>query len=234
MDRRSVMHSNSHSRRAGRERLARLAAERVVIEAVWPEIDGGRHPVKRVTGDVLEVWADIFSDGHEVLAACICYREAHARKWWEATMRLVDNDRWRGFFRVERNTRYVYTIEAWRDQFATWREDFLKKREAGQDIALELQEGRELVLDAAERRSGFRRIATRLDAARGEAYLEKLLLDADLLERMRSRAPAATRRVIAMNWKSPLTGLPRVSAHGTRCFRARRATMRIVTAASKM
>src|SRR6185312_15441560 len=96
-------------------------------------------------------WADIFCDGHEVLAACICYREARGRKWVEAPMQFVDNDRWRGSFAVERNTRYVYTIEAWRDRFATWREDFLKKRDAGQDIALELIEGRELVQEAAER-----------------------------------------------------------------------------------
>ena len=65
------MASRTPARRAGSERLARLAAERVVIETVWPEIDGGRHPVKRVVGDIVEVWADIFCDGHEVLAACI-------------------------------------------------------------------------------------------------------------------------------------------------------------------
>ncbi len=184
------MDSHSPSSRGGPDRLARLAAERVVIEDVWPEIDGGRHPVKRVVGDVLEVWADIFCDGHEGLAASVCYREARGRKWREAPMESVDNDRWRGSFTVDRNTRYVYTIEAWRDRFATWREDFLKKREAGQDLVLELVEGRELVRDAASRAPrAFGVMVEKLDSAADNAQLEALLLGAGLLERMRHDGP---------------------------------------------
>jgi starch synthase (maltosyl-transferring) len=184
------MPSQSPSNRGGQDRLARLAAERVVIEEVWPEIDGGRHPVKRVVGDELEVWADIFCDGHERLAACICWREVGARKWREAPMQLVNNDRWRGTFTVDRNTRYVYTIEAWRDRFATWREDFLKKRDAGQDIALELLEGRELVHAAAEGAPrSFGSMVKNLDTAADDAQLQALLLDDELLERMRHEGP---------------------------------------------
>ena len=40
------------------------------------EIDGGRTPVKRVVGDVVEVEADIFTDGHDKIAAEILYRAA--------------------------------------------------------------------------------------------------------------------------------------------------------------
>ena len=32
-----------------------------------PVVDGGRYPVKREVGTVLEVCADIFKEGHEVL-----------------------------------------------------------------------------------------------------------------------------------------------------------------------
>ncbi|HEX5487801.1 MAG TPA: maltotransferase domain-containing protein, partial [Rhodanobacteraceae bacterium] len=184
------MPSHSPSTRGSQDRLMRLAAERVVIEGVWPEIESGRHPVKRVVGDVLEIWADIFCDGHEALAACVCWREARGRKWREAPMQLVDNDRWRGTFTVDRNTRYVYTIEAWRDRFATWRADFLKKRDAGQDIALELIEGRELVHAAAKGApSIFGTVVKKLDGAPDDARLEALLLEPALLERMRSNGP---------------------------------------------
>src|SRR5205814_2219540 len=31
---------------------------RILIEDVWPEIDGGRYPAKRVVGDEVAVWAD--------------------------------------------------------------------------------------------------------------------------------------------------------------------------------
>ena len=38
---------------------------RILIEDVYPEIDGGQFPAKRIVGDTLEVWADIIRDGHE-------------------------------------------------------------------------------------------------------------------------------------------------------------------------
>ena len=171
-------------------RLRRLSAERVTIENLWPEIDGGRHPVKRVVGDVFEVWADIFCDGHEVLAACVRYRDVRGRGSREEPMRMVDNDRWRGEFRLERNTRYRYTVEAWRDLFATWREDLLKKRKAGQEIALELREGRELVREAAARTPEvLDEWLRRLEAATESAALETALLSEELLSLMRRCGP---------------------------------------------
>ena len=50
------------------------ASRRIVIEHVSPEIDCGRYPVKRVVGDILEVSADIFKDGHDKIAAVVKYR----------------------------------------------------------------------------------------------------------------------------------------------------------------
>ncbi|MGE5731776.1 MAG: maltotransferase domain-containing protein, partial [Gemmatimonas sp.] len=43
--------------------------EHIVIECVTPELDGGRHPVKRVVGDTVWVGADIIKEGHDQLAA---------------------------------------------------------------------------------------------------------------------------------------------------------------------
>ena len=57
------------------QRLRKLAADRVVIERVAPEIDGGRFPVKCVVGDTIEVEADIFSDGHDLVTAGAVARE---------------------------------------------------------------------------------------------------------------------------------------------------------------
>ena len=68
----------------------------VIIERVQPEIDGGRYPVKRVEGDILEVSADIFKDGHDKIAAVVKYRRQDEDDWQEAEMRLVENDRWAG------------------------------------------------------------------------------------------------------------------------------------------
>jgi starch synthase (maltosyl-transferring) len=180
---------------ASAERLARLAQRRVVIEDVWPEIEGGRHPIKRVVGDVLEVWADIFCDGHDVIAAELRSKEAHAGAWHASAMAHFDNDRWRGEVPLLRNARYLYTIEAWRDLFATWRSDFVKKREAGQAVKLELVEGRSLVARAAENARGrdataLGTVLARIDAQSGdEAALAAILLGESVGELMRRAAP---------------------------------------------
>jgi hypothetical protein len=41
-----------------------LSKHRIYIEDVYPVVDGGRFPVKRIVGEEVDVWADIFRDGH--------------------------------------------------------------------------------------------------------------------------------------------------------------------------
>lgn len=118
---------------------------RVVIEAVSPEIDGGLTPAKRIVGDLVEVSADIFTDGHDKIAAEILYRRRDESEWRRAPMQHLENDRWFGAFPVEENARHVFTIEAWRDPYASWRSDVEKKRAAGQVVDLEMVEGRHIV-----------------------------------------------------------------------------------------
>ncbi|HSK39243.1 MAG TPA: alpha-1,4-glucan--maltose-1-phosphate maltosyltransferase, partial [Arenibaculum sp.] len=110
-----------------------------------PELDGGRFAVKREVGDLLEVWADVFADGHEKINACLKYRHVADPQWQEVPMHFHDNDRWVGRIPLTRVGRHIYTIEAWRDLFEHWRSDFLKKQAAGQAVSLELIEGRGLV-----------------------------------------------------------------------------------------
>jgi starch synthase (maltosyl-transferring) len=156
------------------------AESRIIIESVQPELDGGRYPVKRVAGDVVEVWADIFRDGHEVLGAALRYRP-EGEEWREAPMTFHDNDRWRGSFKVERIGRYVYTIEAWTDRFQSWRRDAIKKREAGQDIGLELVEGAAMLRDAKGAAGSDTEALSRLldELARADAEEQTALLLAD-------------------------------------------------------
>ena len=122
--------------------VAASTLSRVVIEAVEPEIDAGRFPIKRILGDAVIVQADIFADGHEVLAADLLYRTSSETAWQETPMRFVDNDRWQGSFHVTKLEPYFYTIQAWVDAFQTWARDFLKKYEAGQDVSVDLLDRR--------------------------------------------------------------------------------------------
>ncbi|HTT80687.1 MAG TPA: maltotransferase domain-containing protein [Stellaceae bacterium] len=123
---------------------------RIAIEDVWPQIDGGRFPIKRVVGEEVEVWADLLRDSHDKIAAVVQYA-FEDEDWQETPLALFDNDRWVGRFRPDRIGRWRYTIAAWTDRFASWRDDVEKKHEAGQDIALELIEGARLVEAAAAR-----------------------------------------------------------------------------------
>jgi starch synthase (maltosyl-transferring) len=123
----------------------------ISIEAVEPELDGGRWPIKRVVGDSVEVSADILKEGHEVLQARVIYRRSADAEWQEAPMRPLLNDRWVGRFTVAHNTRYIYSVLAFTDVFGSWRADFEKRLAAAQDVSSELLEGRRLLEQAVER-----------------------------------------------------------------------------------
>ena len=124
---------------------------RVVIEAVAPEIDGGKFPIKRCVGDRVGVQADIFADGNDRLDARLLFRRAEDSAWQEASMRLIENDRWEGEFEVDELGRYVYTIIGWVDAYGTWAADLVKRANAGVEISVDVLRGVELLRAAADR-----------------------------------------------------------------------------------
>ena len=120
----------------------RTAPPRIQIANVWPELRCGRYPVKRTEGSTVEVWADVFRDGHETLGAAVRYRAPGARRWREAPMRHTEADRWTAAFDADALGRWTFQIEAWVDPVATWQDELRRKHEAGQqDLAGELSEG---------------------------------------------------------------------------------------------
>jgi len=129
-------------------------ARRVWVADVRPCVDGGRHPIKRTVGEAVEVSADVLADGHDLLAAVVRYRGASDDDWRESPMRHQVNDRWRGSFAIERMEPYVYTVEAWIDRFASWRDGLGKKAAAGQDVTADLLEGAAILRDLAGRAEG--------------------------------------------------------------------------------
>lgn len=120
---------------------------RFKIEDIFPRVDGGQYPVKRIAGEIVEVWADIFRDGHDVIAAALVWRAENETEWRQEPMTLHSNDRWHGNFTPPQPGSYLYRIEAWTDQFATWRKEFKLKLDAGQNVALEIREGYDLVAE---------------------------------------------------------------------------------------
>ena len=146
--------------------------KRVVIEAVEPEIDGGRFPVKRVCGESVLVEADVFADGHEQLECRLLYQREADAEWQTVPMTALGNDRWRAEFLVSKVGRYRYTIEGWVSRFRTWRADLRKRLEAGQDLRVDLLIGADLIEDAAGR-------APAAEAKRLRAWAKQLREPAD-------------------------------------------------------
>ena len=141
----------------------------VVIENLQPLIEGGRYPIKRIAGEDLAVDADIFKDGHDVVAAVLKWRVLGKRAWRETPMTFIDNDRWRGVCTLYDEAVHEYTVEAWTDSFRSWQSEFAKKFEGGiSDLQSEALEGAAIVKVAAKR------ARDRADAARLREFSEQI------------------------------------------------------------
>jgi len=171
-------------------RSARGDVRAVWIAAVWPELDAGRFPVKRVVGESFEVSADILREGHQALAALLKFRTVKDTSWREVPMEPVDNDRWAGRFLLEENTRYLYTIEAYQDPYRAWAADLRKRLAAGMDVACELLDGAALLRTVLPRAAGADRARleerlVEIDEATTATRRGTLLLDEETAELVR-------------------------------------------------
>jgi starch synthase (maltosyl-transferring) len=118
---------------------------RVIVERVTPELDGGRFFIKAVPQEIIHVEADVFCDGHDKTAARLRYKHESEKKWSEVPMRFLNNDRWEGHFAVEKEGFYYYTIEAWVDHLASWEHEITLKIRDAQHVNSELLVGASLL-----------------------------------------------------------------------------------------
>ena len=179
------------------------AASRIAIEAVGPSVEDGRFPAKRLVGEMVEVSADLISDGHDRLAATLLWRAEDEPDWREAPMTPIGNDRWMSRFPLVRVGRYRFTVLAWKDRFGNFVEELERKHAAGVPIDLELEEGRLLVVESATLANGsiapmLAALAERLAQANAGERRRLLLAPstANLMAAARTR-PHARRHPIA-------------------------------------
>jgi starch synthase (maltosyl-transferring) len=139
---------------------------RIQIQAVEPQLDCGRYPVKRTVGDTVDVYATVLKDGHDTLAGAVRVKGPGDARWREEPLVELGQDRFGGSFAVDRPGRWQFAVTSWTDRIATWQTELRRKAEAGQtDLASELAEGalllgREVTLaeglaaDAGDRHGG--------------------------------------------------------------------------------
>lgn len=175
-------------------------APAVVIENLYPCIEGGRHPVKRIVGEPLDVYADIFKDGHDVVSAVLRWRPVGNQRWFEREMLPLENDRWHGNCIFESIGRWEYVIEAWGDTFRTWKKAFKVRCEAKDpDVPIEARDGARLLNEAALRAKAAGALDSATQLADAADLLSRLppeelleLLLSDELQALMDRHPDRT------------------------------------------
>ena len=157
-----------------------LRPSTAVIENVRPLVNGGRYPVKRIVGERLEIFADVFKDGHDVISVVLKWRRVGEKKWSEAAMECVDpwtGDHWKGACAFTEMGAHEFTIEAWGDLWKSWQHEWHAKFEAKQpDLQSETLEGAAFVENAAKLASSQK--------AKGDAELLRRIA-----KEMRSETP---------------------------------------------
>ena len=118
---------------------------RVAIEMPAPCVDDGSLPVKRLVGEVVNVEVDVVCDGHDKLGVAMQWHEPGSTATHEIRMVPAGNDRYRADLPLNRIGAYDYTVQAWRDAFASYKDEIAKKSTAGVDVSLELREGMALL-----------------------------------------------------------------------------------------
>jgi len=161
--------------------------KRVVIEGITPEVDGGRFPAKRTVGDAVHAEADIFTDGHDSIAATLLVHREGSRDWTEIPMKPLTNDRWTATFHVTEIGRYGFKVQGWVDHFETWRRDLLKRIHAETDAEVDYLIGADLISAAALRAKGadatwLRKRAKELRAKKPATELRTSATDPQLYE----------------------------------------------------
>jgi len=118
--------------------------KRVVIANVSPSVDGGIYPAKTIIDQPVTISADIFSDGHDHVAAAIFIRHQEEKQWKELPMQFVENDKWTATVTLTKLGIYQFQVTGWIDKVSTWQADLKKRYAAGQDVTIDLQIGIEL------------------------------------------------------------------------------------------
>ncbi|WP_329589161.1 alpha-1,4-glucan--maltose-1-phosphate maltosyltransferase [Streptomyces sp. NBC_01362] len=147
---------------------------RIPVLDVRPLVDCGRRPAKAVAGETFQVTATVFREGHDAVAANVVLTDPGGRPgpWTPMRELAPGTDRWGADVTPDSEGRWTYTVEAWSDPVATWRQHAGIKIPAGIDTALVLAEGAGLYERAAggvPKRDGRETVLAAVDALRDES-----------------------------------------------------------------
>ena len=115
--------------------------KRVVIDYVYPQLNGGDFFIKRVVNEIVNVQAHVLVDGHDVIAASVLFKHEKNKTWQEVRMYHTQNDEWQAAFTVGKQGFYSYKVEGWVDDALNWQHGISRKIDDNQKVTSELLEG---------------------------------------------------------------------------------------------
>ncbi|MFY9243512.1 MAG: alpha-1,4-glucan--maltose-1-phosphate maltosyltransferase [Polaribacter sp.] len=122
-----------------------LNQSRIVIENIAPQINQGTVCIKRVVDEIVNVTADVLTDGHDVLQTSLLYKHKSEKSWSEVRMSPTNNDEYIASFQTTKQGFYTYKIEGWVDYALNWQHGIGRKIDDYQHVNSELLEGAELL-----------------------------------------------------------------------------------------
>jgi len=138
---------------------------RIAITAVHPLVDGGAYPARAAAGELVEISATVFREGHDLVGATAILR-GPGKDIRRVRLQLTEPglDRFTGEIAVGEPGLWSLQIEGWADPVATWLHGLEAKVAADVDVTVERADGIRLFNRAAaaapsRRRAEFKRIA---------------------------------------------------------------------------
>nr|NLD40156.1 alpha-1,4-glucan--maltose-1-phosphate maltosyltransferase [Actinomycetales bacterium] len=126
---------------------------RIPVTEVFPVVEDGAWPSKGTVGEPFPVRATVFREGHDLFSATAVLIAPDGTDHSTAPMKevLKGLNRYEGWLCPDAAGVWHFRVEGWDDPYATWVHDATIKVDAGVDVEVMLEEGRRLMLAAADR-----------------------------------------------------------------------------------
>ncbi|MEU4524060.1 maltotransferase domain-containing protein [Amycolatopsis sp. NPDC024027] len=124
---------------------------RLGIDDVSPSVSCGRYPAKAVVGEHIPVFATVWREGHDAVAATVAWRGPEDRLTRQTRMapRGPDHpDEFAAVIAPDITGLWTFRIDAWGDPWATWEHNVEVKIAAGQgpeDLENDIENGARLI-----------------------------------------------------------------------------------------
>lgn len=124
--------------------------QRVVIDSIQPQIDGGQAPFKRVLGDWIRFEAHVFCDSHDALLVELRVRPVNTSAWQSISMENEGNDCFSAIYKSDTIGLFEYEVMGLVDHYLSWQIGFVKKQAEGLPLDVECKIGAGLLRTAAK------------------------------------------------------------------------------------